>query len=391
MKIVKLFRESVNLSLKKILLIMRNVAFLLILGILQTYAVDTYSQKTKLTLGFSDTELIKVLDNIETESEFFFLYNEKLLETGRKVSIDVNNQSINTILDNLFAGTDVKYTIIERKIILAPDYLTKETGKNTNLQQQTVTGKVTDSQTGEAIPGANIIITGTAIGTMTDVNGNFSITVPERNAILTFSFIGYKSQEILVSGRSVIDISLEPEVLGLEEVVVVGYGTQSRLTLTGSVSSTQGQEVLKSQTPNVINAITGQLSGVVINTRSGEPGKDDPRIFIRGLSTTGDTNPLVIIDGVERDDLGRINPNDIENISVLKDASAAIYGARAANGVILVTTKRGKIGSPSFNFYYNQGLSQPTRNPLMADAYTWALVYNEIERNEGRSDYYSPE
>lgn len=223
MKKNKPFRRSLFPSLKKILLIMRNAAFLLILGILQAYAVDSYSQKTKLTLDFSDTELIKVLDNIEIESEFYFLYNEKLLDTDRKVSIDVNNQPINTILDNLFAGTDVKYTIIDRKIILAPEYLTTNENVADLVQQMVITGKVTDAQTGEAMPGVNVLVVGTSIGVITDLSGSYSVLVTDRNAKLKFSFIGYETQEIPLSGRSTIDVKLVSEVTGLDEVVVIGY------------------------------------------------------------------------------------------------------------------------------------------------------------------------
>ena len=168
MKKNKHFRRLLFSSLKKTFLIMRIAAFLLILGILQAYAVDSYSQRTKLSLDFSDTELIKVLDNIEVESEFYFLYNEKLLDTGRKVDITANDQMINVILDKLFAGTDVKYTIIDRKIILAPDYLNKNTNVVVNAQQHTVTGTVTDESSGDPMPGVNILVKGTTIGAISD-------------------------------------------------------------------------------------------------------------------------------------------------------------------------------------------------------------------------------
>ncbi len=272
-----------------------------------------------------------------------------------------------------------------RYIVIGP-----ETEINSRSQQDVkrILGKVV-GQNGQPLPGVTVVIKGTTNGTVTNFDGEYNLPNVPNDATLVFSFVGMKTQEVSVEGKITIDISMEEDAIGIEEVVAIGYGTQSKVTVTGSVVSTKGSELVKSQTPNVLNAITGLLPGVIINNRSGEPGKDNPEIFIRGRSTTGTTNPLILIDGVERSDFGKINPNDIESISVLKDASAAIYGARAANGVVLVTTKRGKKGAPVFNFTYNQGFSQPTRNPKMADSYTFAQVYNEIEIGEGRTAKYS--
>ncbi len=389
MKKNKPFRELFYRSLKKTLLIMRIATFLLILGILQAYAVDTYSQKTRLSLNFSETELIKVLDKIEEESEFFFLYNEKLLDTDRKVTITANDQLITTILDNLFAGTDVKYSIIDRKIILAPEYLTSGTDETISLQQQIITGRVTDSQTRESMPGVNIVVKGTSIGTITDINGNYSLTVTDRNAILVFSFIGYISQEIPLNGRTTLDIALEGEVKGLEEVVVVGYGTQRKATLTGSVVGVGADEIVKAPAGNIAASLQGALPGLISLQRTGDPGNNLSSILIRGQNTTGDNSPLVLVDGIPEPDWQRINNNDIESISILKDAAAAIYGVQAANGVILVTTKRGKIGKPAFDFTYNQGFVQPTRLPEMASSATLAEYSNEYLERTGAEPMYT--
>jgi TonB-linked SusC/RagA family outer membrane protein len=245
-------------------------------------------------------------------------------------------------------------------------------------QERTVTGTVTDD-TGAEMPGVNVVLKGTTLGTATNANGTYTLSIPatQSNVVLVFSFIGYQNSEEVVGERTAIDIKMQVAVSSLAEVVVVGYGTQSKATVTGAVVAIEGKELLKNRTPNVINSLTGQIPGVFVNNRSGEPGKENPSIFIRGKSTTGDAAPLFIIDGVQRYDLGILNPNDIESMSVLKDASAAIYGARAANGVILVTTKRGKKGKPVFDFSYNSGFSQPTRSPKMADSYTFAQVFNE--------------
>lgn len=256
--------------------------------------------------------------------------------------------------------------------------LTMLAGFPSLAQDRVLTGKLTD-ELGMEMPGVNVLLKGTTVGTTSNSNGSYSISIPagETNPVLVFSFIGYTNREEIVGQRTAIDIVMQPSVEELSEVVVVGYGTQSKATVTGAVVSVEGGELIKNRTPNVINSLTGQMPGVFVNSRSGEPGRENPSIFIRGKSTTGDASPLIIIDGVQRFDLARLNPNDIESISVLKDASAAIYGARAANGVILVTTKRGKKGKPTFDFSYNSGFTQPTRNPKMADSYTWAQVYNE--------------
>jgi TonB-linked SusC/RagA family outer membrane protein len=251
-----------------------------------------------------------------------------------------------------------------------------------------ITGTVTD-QTGDMIIGANVVEKGNASnGTITDADGRFDLEV-SAGATLIVSYIGYVTQEVPVANRTNPAIVLVEDTQALDEVVVVGYGTQRKVTLTGAVVTAKGADIIKSPAVNVTNSLAGRLPGVIINNRSGELGRENTSLYIRGRSTTGNTSALVIIDGVERGGLENINPNDIENISILKDASAAIYGARAANGVILVTTKRGNSPKPVINFSYNQGFSQPTRNPKMADSYTFFTVYNEIEQSEGRPARYS--
>jgi TonB-linked SusC/RagA family outer membrane protein len=216
-------------------------------------------------------------------------------------------------------------------------------------------------------------------GTSTNVDGRFSIIVPS-NATLVFSHINFGSVEIAVNGKTSIDVELTPVNNTLTDVVVVGYNSQRKATLTGSVSTVKGADLVKSPQPNVSNSLAGRFSGMIINNRSGEPGYDGSGILIRGLATTGNNDVLIVVDGVpgQIGGLERLNPNDIESISVLKDASAAIYGSRAANGVILVTTKRGRTGKPSISASFNQGFSSPTRLPKMADAVTYATIMNEI-------------
>jgi TonB-linked SusC/RagA family outer membrane protein len=202
--------------------------------------------------------------------------------------------------------------------------------------------------------------------------------------------VGFETKTVTLNGEKEIKISLTPSSTHLDQLVVIGYGVQKKVDVTGAVVSLKGEDVVKSPAVNIAGSLAGQLPGVIINSPTGEPGRDDPSIYIRGMGTTGNASPLVIIDGVDRGGLGQLNPNDIATISVLKDASAAIYGAEAANGVILVTTKKGKLGAaPRIDFSYDQGFSQPTRNPVMANSYTFAQVSNEINARQGLAPAYS--
>ncbi len=244
-------------------------------------------------------------------------------------------------------------------------------------QNQKVSG-VVSATTGESVIGAGVLIDGTTTGVTTDVDGRYTIEVP-KNAVLVFSSIGYKTLKVKVDGRSKVDVTLENDNQLLEEAVAVGYGNQSKLTLTGSVTQTTGTELVKNSAVNLSQGLAGRLSGVIVNNRSGEPGADDATMFIRGRSTLGNNSPLIIIDGVpgRGDEFSRLTGEEIESINVLKDASGAIYGARSANGVILVTTKRGKLGeAPKVTFTYDLGLQQPTRMVKMADAVLYTTGYN---------------
>jgi TonB-linked SusC/RagA family outer membrane protein len=257
-----------------------------------------------------------------------------------------------------------------------------------SAQNITVKGTVRDSS-GEALIGVTVQVQGTTIGTVTDNDGNFSLPNVPPNATLEISYVGMVSQRVAVNGRTIINITLTEDVEVLEEVVVVGYGTQKAKELTGSVASVTGDQIREIPVPNILNSLAGTMAGVTVNTRSGEPGLDNPSIYIRGKNTLGNNSPLIIIDGVPRGGLERLNPYDIENITVLKDATAAIYGARAANGVILVETKSGRAGKPHFNLSFDAGFQQDTRVPNMTDAFTFATIQNEIEVLHGRPPIYS--
>ena len=360
---------------------MRIAAILMILGIMQAHATEAYSQKTRLSLNFSNVELVSVLDKIEDESEFYFLYNEKLLDTDRKVDINVNDQLINVVLDDLFTGTDIKYTIIDRKIILAPDYLTDIT----TPQQNRITGTVTDKK--GPIPGANVVVTGTTLGAITNSDGKFSIEVPPGSKSLTFSFIGFESQEINIDSKTQIDVTMIESSIGLEEVVVTGYGTQKKASITGSISRVNyGQAIKNRPITDVSQSLSGMMSGVYVSQNSGKPGFDGATIRIRGYGTLNNSNPLILIDGIEGK-LSDLNPNDVASVTVFKDAtSAAIYGSRAANGVVLVETKKGEGGKVTLSYDSYVGIQQLGRHyETINNSAEYMGMWNQAITNSGGS------
>ena len=280
-----------------------------------------------------------------------------------------------------------KYQILKRLLLLIIAVSSISYGY---AQTKTVSGKVTSSEDGGPIPGVNIVVKNTSTGSVTDVNGDYTISV-EEDAVLVFSSIAFTTQEVAAAGRSVIDLVLEVDVQSLQEIVVVGYGTQKKETLTGSIVSVNGDALQRSPSPNVSNSLAGRLPGLVAVTRTGEPGNDASLLRIRGSNTLGDNSPLIVVDGITNRSLDRLDPASIESITVLKDASAAIYGAQAANGVILVTTKRGTTGKPQIQFTLNQGWNSPTVLPKMADAATYATLINEIKYYAGGTPRYSAE
>jgi len=363
-----------NNQLKKILLIMKLSTFFLLFSLISLSA-ETFSQK--FSFDIKGESIRNVLTKIEENSDYKFLYRSDAIDVNKQITININEENIGSILNRLFDQGDVIYKIFDDNLVVI--------SKNTASQQQSVTGKVTDESTGEPVIGVNISIEGTTIGVISDANGNFILPRPAKGATVDFSFIGFATQKVIYGNENVINIKLISDVLSLQEVVVIGYGTQKKETLTGSISKVDGAAIAQSPSVNVTSSLAGKLPGLVINQRTGQPGAEDLSILIRGAATfdlngTNTNAPLIIIDGVPRDNtLQDLNSQDIESITVLKDASAAIYGARAANGVILVTTKHGSEGKPTFNVTYNYAFNQPTQNPVMEDAVVFAESYNEAE------------
>lgn len=332
MKKTKLRGSAFDHPLKKILLTMRIVFALLVLGIMQAHATDAYAQKTRLSLNITDAQLVTVLDKIEEETEFFFLYNEKLLDTERKVTITADNQVIDVVLDRLFAGTDVTHTIIDRKIILAPGYLTEVDG----TQQARVTGKVTGT-TGDPLPGVTVTVKGKIMGTATDMDGTFSLDNVGPNDVLIFSFIGMKNEEMPVGSQTYFEVVLEEELIGMDAVIVTALGIRREEKALGyAVQKVAGDAVTTVKGIDVGTSLTGKVAGLMV--RNSSEFTAEPQIFLRGES------PLIVIDGVPYGNmtLRDVPSDDIEDISVLKGSTAsALYGYRGGSGAIMITTKRG--------------------------------------------------
>lgn len=272
--------------------------------------------------------------------------------------------------------------------------LISPTASGQDVSQHEVTGVVTDAASGETLPGVNITVTGTTFGTTTSADGRYELSVPSPDDSLTFSYVGFERLVVPINGRNQIDVALEVEVFQGDEVLVVGYGdVQRKETSTGAASAISGASLRNIPSPNVSQSLGGKIPGLVMINTSGEPGNDEATLRIRGHHTLNNNEPLVIIDGVpdRSGGLDRLNPDDIENITVLKDATAAIYGAQAGNGVILVTTKRGRAGGTQIALEFNQGFVQPTRMPRMADAATYMRMVNEINLYRGNPPQYSEE
>ncbi len=367
--------------LTKLLRIMRLTLFLLIIGALQLFAEDSYAQSKKFSLDMEDVKAETILDAIENLSEFYFLYNQKLVDVDFTTTAQFKNKSIFEALDILFKGRNVSYQVEGRQIILSDSSLAL-------LQQQkTVNGKVVDED-GEPVPGVSIVLKGTTTGTITDMDGNFTLAGVPENGTLSFSFVGMRTREIPVGNQTRFEVVMEQEMIGLEEVVAVGYGTQKKKLVTGATSQVSTEEISRQNTVSAIDALKSSTSGVQIVKISGQPGSDY-RINIRGLGTTGDASPLFVVDGVPVGDINYLNPSDIESVDILKDAaSAAIYGSRSANGVVLVTTKKGKYDSrPAITYDGYYGLQNLYKKVPSLNAQEYATMMNEARLNDGLGPY----
>ena len=365
---------------------MRLTLFLILFSALNLLAKGTYSQSERISIDLRQTSMINVLKTIERSSEFYFLYNNNLIDVTQNVSVSAREQKISEILDQLFSGTDITYQVIDRQIVLtAKADQMKGATKTVAPDKKMIRGKVLDPQ-GAPLPGASVSIKGTTMGSITDASGYYTLEAKEGD-VLRFSFIGYREQEIEVGTKTAIDVILQEDITTLDEAVVVGMGKQRKASVIGSISTISVND-LRIPSRSLTNALSGRMSGAVVVQRSGEPGNDDASFWIRGISTFGSNRtPLILVDGVERS-MTDLSVEEIESVSILKDASAtAVYGVRAANGVVLVTTRKGIAQKPSVELKMEYGMSDLPMMPKYLDGADYAKLYNEAL---GR-DNYSPE
>ena len=393
-------------KLDVILLKMKLLTALIFAGSMALSA-STYSQKTRIDLQLQNSSLTEILSSIEKKSEFIFIYNEKVVNSDVIRSISVRDEKIEKVLDLLFQGIDVSYRIDDRQVFLYKmDGFKKLEATMAEMEveqpaKKTISGKITDVK-GDPVPGTAVLVKGTTIGVLADSDGNFTLDVPLDSKTLLISFVGMRPQEIPIGTKTNFPVVLEELTVGVDEVVVVGYGVQKKESIVGSIVQTTNEELKRSgNVTDLKQALTGQLPGVTTITSSGEPGgtgtgESATSIFIRGRNTWNGGQPLILVDGVERS-MDNLDVSEVESISVLKDASAtAVFGVKGANGVILITTKRGSVSKPKLSFSYNATALTISKLPQKLDSYNALLIKNEIiERetvlNEASWADYTPE
>lgn len=380
-----------NRRMQKHLRIMKITTFLFICFTFAAVAETTHSQNVKVTLHKTHAPVNEVLNDIEEQTDYLFLYNKKNVDVSRTVSVDASETPVSNVLESIFKGTTISYTMEGKHIVLtsAPS----DMNQNGQQQKRIITGTVTDER-GESIIGANVVEKGTTNGVPTDIDGNFSIQVGD-NAILIITYIGYNNMEVAVGNKTQLNIALSEDAQTIDEVVVVGYGTQKKANLTGSVASVNSDELLKRPVSNAVLLMQGKVPGLRISQNSAIPGNEAVNIKIRGEGTFSNAGnaPLVLIDGIAGD-FQSLNPEMIESVTVLKDAaSASIYGARAANGVILVTTKTGNTGRMNIDYHFNMGFHRATDFPeLISNSAEYMELVNEaIDNSKDTRQKYSQE
>ncbi|MGQ1785215.1 TonB-dependent receptor [Saccharicrinis sp. GN24d3] len=372
------FWERIIPRLQKTARIMNLTIFLFLFSVVSVFAADSYSQTTVLTVDMQNTSVKEVLHHIEQQSEFYFMYSEKIVDVKREVSLKLMNKKVTDVLDALFRDSEVDYKVKDRFILLTNSELSNYT--LFAQDQGIITGKVTDD-TGQPLPGVTVVVKGTTNGAITDINGNYSISGLNSDNTLVFSFIGMVAQEIVVGDRSTINVVMVADAIGLEEVVAIGYGTRKKSDLTGAVSSVNNEYLKEQPVADVTKALQGSTSGIRV-IRSATPGAEAD-IRIRGMGTINNNQPLWVVDGVVG--ANPPAPNQIESVEVLKDASStAIYGSRGASGVILVTTKGGRINqAPKMEISVRSGFSAPDSkfdvmtNPQLLGELKWLEMQND--------------
>ncbi|WP_321373183.1 TonB-dependent receptor [uncultured Draconibacterium sp.] len=368
----------------KLLVAMKATIFILLISITQVFAVDSYSQTTRLSLSMHNSSIKTIIEEIEQQSEFFFIYDAAVVNVEKQVSVSFENETIEGILDDVFANTNIVYRVNDRQIAL-----TAKTAVKADQEDRTITGTVKDSG-GEPLPGVTVVVEGTTIGTVTDFDGKFSLKVPANTASVQVSFVGMRTQVLALDSKSVYTVTMEEETIGLDEVVAIGYGVQRKSDLTGSISSVKSEDLENRSITTVDRGIQGKTAGVQVVTTSGAPGAETS-VRIRGYSSNSSSTPLYIVDGLRTTNIGYLDPSDIESMEILKDAaSAAIYGAQAGNGVILITTKKASQGTLRIDYNMQYSIQQVARVPevLNAEEYIQYAVTEGNLVSQSRIDQY---
>ena len=342
----------------KTFLIMKLLLVLILGFVIQSYAVETQAQNTRLSIRFENNTLKEVFQKLKDQSEFSFVYKDELINSNNKITGNFSEAKVTDLLDKVLRNTGLTYLVKGRAIVILPD-----DSEILAEQQKTISGKVSDSS-GASLPGVSVVLKGTTTGTVTDANGKYSLTNVQANSTIQFSFVGMKTKEVQVEGKSTINVILEDETVGIEEVVAVGYGSMKKSDLTGSISSVKTEGLASIPVRSATEGLQGKVAGVTITSTGGSPGSA-PSVRIRGIGTVNGNDPLYVVDGFPQTDIGWLNQSDIASMEILKDASAeAIYGSRGANGVIILTTKKGVMSSThkmnvNLDMYY--GLQNVTK------------------------------
>ncbi|TKG94978.1 SusC/RagA family TonB-linked outer membrane protein [Puteibacter caeruleilacunae] len=360
---------------KKLFLIMRLVTILLLVSTLGVVA-NGYSQSAKLKLNFRGAKLLEVIKAIEEQSDFQFAYNLEAINLEKEVSLKTSNGNIDEVLKTVLENSGISYMIVDKHILLTPS---KAVVASQNQKVDKVTGTVTDED-GESLPGVSVVVKGTTIGITTDLDGNYTLDLPESAEVLVFSFVGMTTQEVAINGQSNINVALTTDAIGLEEVVAIGYGTTTKRKLVSSISTVETKEIAEAPYTSVVQGLAGRSPGLFVKESGGEYGS------VPSISIRGGGEPAYVIDGIlaSKEEFAMIPPQDIEDVSLLKDASAAaVYGFNSANGIVLVTTKRGAHEKVKISYSGNISFQQPTQLPDYLSPYELAVLKNEAAFNDG--------
>ena len=382
-----LYGRSV-VDFKTLLKIKKTTMLALLLLIGAVFANPSYSQSKKVTISSNRMTMNQVIQEIEKQTDYLFVFNAKEVNLDKVVQVNANNRTVAEVLKTIFKGTTISYEMNGKNIMLVEGKSRTNTQSSSQGTRDKVTGVVKD-ENGDPIIGANVSVKGESMGAISDVNGNFTLNAPS-NATLSVSFIGYTPMEVKLAGRKNISVVLKESSKMLSEVVVVGYGVQKKANLSGSVAQLDSKKLENRPIANVTNGIQGLMPGITVTETNGAPGQDGGTIRVRGVGTLNTASPYILVDGFETSTLNSLDPDDIESISVLKDASsAAIYGSKASNGVILITTKRGHSGAPKISYSGYVGFQNASNLVERMSSAEYATYYNQARIANGKTAKYT--